>query len=62
MPISVTSTVDPVGIAGDGTKVGSVTFTAGARTATVPLELSGAINGPGGWWRVTHPRELLFEQ
>jgi D-alanyl-D-alanine carboxypeptidase (penicillin-binding protein 5/6) len=61
-PITVTSTVEPVGIAKDGTKVGSITFTAGARTATVPLELDGAINGPGGWWRVTHPRELLFEQ
>lgn len=61
-PVTMTSTIDPVGIAKDGTDVGSITFTAGARTATVPLELSGAINGPGGWWRLTHPRELLFEQ
>jgi len=61
-PVDVTSTIEPVGIAKDGTEVGSLTFTAGTRTLTVPLELSGAINGPGGWWRVTHPRELLFEQ
>jgi len=61
-PVTTTSTIEPVGIAKDGTQVGSMTFTAGARTVTVPLELDGAINGPGGWWRVTHPRELLFEQ
>jgi len=61
-PVTVTSTIDPVGIAADGAQVGSVTFTAGARTTTVPLELDGAIDGPGGWWRVMHPRELLFEQ
>ena len=61
-PITVASTIDTVGVAKDGKKVGSITFTAGARTETVPIELKGAINGPGGWWRVTHPRELLFEQ
>ena len=61
-PIVVTSTIEPVGIAKSRKKVGSMTFTAGARTVTVPLELAGAINGPGGWWRVTHPSELLFEQ
>jgi len=61
-PVTVTSTIEPVGIAKDGTPVGSLTFTAGARTETVPLELDGAINGPGGWWRLMHPRELLFEQ
>ncbi|GAB3605842.1 hypothetical protein GCM10027413_12510 [Conyzicola nivalis] len=61
-PVTATSTIEPVGIAESGTEVGSITYTAGARTVTVPLELSGEINGPGGWWRVTHPRELLFEQ
>ena len=61
-PVEVTSTIEPVGIAPEGTEVGSLTFTAGTRTLSVPLELSGAIDGPGGWWRVTHPRELLFEQ
>jgi len=61
-PVTVESTIDPVGIAADGTEVGSLTFTVGARTVTVPLELDGAIDGPGGWWRLTHPRELLFEQ
>ena len=61
-PVSVTSEIDPVGIAEDGAEVGSLTFTVGSRTVTVPLELDGAIDGPGGWWRLTHPRELLFEQ
>jgi D-alanyl-D-alanine carboxypeptidase (penicillin-binding protein 5/6) len=61
-PVTAESTIEPVGIAESGTEVGSITYTAGQRTITVPLELSGEIDGPGGWWRVTHPRELLFEQ
>lgn len=58
-PVTSTSTLNPVGIAANRDEVGDVTFTAGARTVTVPLQVSGAINGPGGWWRVTHPGELL---
>ena len=52
-------TVDPLTTAKQGAVVGSVTYTAGARTVTVPLRLDDAVAGPGGWWRLGHPRELL---
>jgi D-alanyl-D-alanine carboxypeptidase (penicillin-binding protein 5/6) len=42
-----------------GQKVGSVTWTAGKNTVTVPVVLQGNLVGPGGWWRLTHPGELL---
>ena len=42
----------------DGTKVGSVTWTAGTKTVTVPLVLHGRIQPPTAWWRLTHPFEL----
>jgi D-alanyl-D-alanine carboxypeptidase (penicillin-binding protein 5/6) len=57
----VTSTVTTrtVTTAKSGTKVGSVTFTAGNSTVTVPLVLAGSIVPPTWWWRLTHPSELL---
>ena len=42
----------------DGEVVGSITWTAGPHTATVPLEIEGEIEPPTEWWRLTHPREL----
>jgi D-alanyl-D-alanine carboxypeptidase (penicillin-binding protein 5/6) len=59
MPVTHTESIDPVVTAPGGTEIGSMTFTAGTRTATVPLRLSGSIDGPGGWWRIGHPGELL---
>jgi D-alanyl-D-alanine carboxypeptidase (penicillin-binding protein 5/6) len=57
----ITSTVTTTAVteAASDTKVGSVTFTAGKSTVTVPLVLRGAITAPDGWWRLTHPVELL---
>lgn len=52
-------TTRSVTVAKSGAKVGSVTFTAGKSTVTVPLVLKGAIVAPGAWWRLTHPAELL---
>lgn len=59
MPITSAVTVEPVTTAKRGTIVGSVTYTAGVRTVTVPLRLDDALNGPGGWWRLGHPDYLL---
>jgi D-alanyl-D-alanine carboxypeptidase (penicillin-binding protein 5/6) len=42
-----------------GENVGSVTWTAGKNTATVPIVLQGSLQGPSGWWRLTHP-SLVF--
>lgn len=52
-------TTTSVTAAASGTKVGSVTFTAGKSTISVPLVLKGAIVAPDAWWRLTHPVELL---
>jgi len=42
----------------DGDVVGSITWTVGASTETVPLVLEGTIEPPTAWWRLTHPFEL----
>lgn len=39
-------------------KVGSITWTAGRKTVTVPVVLESAIRPPTAWWRLTHPFEL----
>ena len=58
-PITSTVKVEPVTAGRSGTKVGSLTFVAGKSTLRVPLELKGAIAGPGWSWRLTHPVELF---
>jgi D-alanyl-D-alanine carboxypeptidase (penicillin-binding protein 5/6) len=42
----------------NGAVVGSVTFTAGTNTTTVPVTVEGSIHPPTAWWRLTHPQEL----
>lgn len=42
----------------DGTAVGTVTWTAGPNTVTAPVTISGSIDQPSEWWRLTHPSEL----
>jgi serine-type D-Ala-D-Ala carboxypeptidase (penicillin-binding protein 5/6) len=42
----------------DGEVVGSITWTAGPRTATTTLEVEGSLEPPTDWWRLTHPGEL----
>jgi D-alanyl-D-alanine carboxypeptidase (penicillin-binding protein 5/6) len=42
----------------DGEVVGSLTWTAGPNTVSVPLEVDGSIVPPTDWWRLTHPAEL----
>jgi len=59
LPVTSVVTIDPVTTGAAGDEVGSVTYTAGARTVTVPLVLDDALNGPGGWWRLGHPGYLL---
>jgi D-alanyl-D-alanine carboxypeptidase (penicillin-binding protein 5/6) len=43
----------------DGETVGTITWTAGKSTVSVPVVLQGSIKGPSAWWRLTHPSELL---
>lgn len=50
---------DDIRLAAEGASLGSVVFTAGAQTVTVPLVLSRDLDDPGPWWRLTHP-EIIF--
>ncbi len=41
-----------------GERVGTVTWSAGTSTVTVPIVLDATIEQPDAWWRLTHPGEL----
>lgn len=58
-PITSTVVTRPLTTGASGSTVGSVTFVAGKAIVTIPLLLKGAIAGPDGWWRLTHPAELF---
>lgn len=42
----------------DGEVIGSITWTAGPNTKTVPVRLEGTIRPPTEWWRLTNPGKL----
>jgi D-alanyl-D-alanine carboxypeptidase (penicillin-binding protein 5/6) len=63
-PITSTMTIKPLTItagrtADNGSTVGSLDFVVNGAPIAVPLVLEGSISGPDGWWRLTHPQELL---
>ncbi|GAB3411101.1 hypothetical protein GCM10027515_32240 [Schumannella luteola] len=43
----------------DGERIGTVVYTAGSRSASVPVVLKGTITKPTTEWRLTHPAEVL---
>jgi len=57
-PVVVTMQTTPPEAFRDGEVVGSITWTAGPQTVTVPLEIEGSIEPPEAWWRLTNPGEL----
>nr|WP_201471051.1 D-alanyl-D-alanine carboxypeptidase [Microbacterium hydrocarbonoxydans] len=57
-PIELTMDIDTPPTYRDGTVVGSVTWTAGPNTVTAPVKITGSIEPPTEWWRLTHPSEL----
>lgn len=57
-PVDVAVTAEPVTLAADGAPAGTAVVTAGAQRIEVPLELEGAIDDPGAWWRLTNPGAL----
>jgi D-alanyl-D-alanine carboxypeptidase (penicillin-binding protein 5/6) len=57
-PIELTMDIDTPPTYRDGTVVGSVTWTAGPNTVTAPVKISGSVDPPTEWWRLTHPSEL----
>ncbi|CAH0161096.1 hypothetical protein SRABI128_00788 [Microbacterium sp. Bi128] len=42
----------------DGESVGTITWTAGPNSATADVKISGELEEPTLWWRLTHPGEL----
>lgn len=56
--VAVRVDAKPVGIAKAGTRVGTVSYTAGKTVVTVPLVLSTAITDPGPGWRLGNPFSL----
>ena len=42
----------------DGESVGTITWTAGPNKATADVKISGELEEPTLWWRLTHPGEL----
>jgi len=53
--ITAAVTADDITLAEEGADVGSVVFTAGDETVTVPIVLDGDVEDPGPWWRLWHP-------
>lgn len=58
-PITLLVESSAVTLQAAGSKVGTLSFSAGTRTVEVPLALESEIDDPGAWWRLTHPGELL---
>ena len=58
-PISVSMEMSAPAAYDDGEVVGRLTWTAGPHSESVDLEIEGEIEQPTGWWRLTHPSELL---
>lgn len=58
-PVSAIVEAKTVGLAEQGSTVGSITFVAGDRRVKVPLHLDSRIEDPGIWWRLTHPADLF---
>lgn len=42
----------------EGTEVGTMTVAGPLGTTTVPVALAEDVEGPGAWWRLTHPAQL----
>lgn len=57
-PVTARLETTPLTTGAEGQEVGSVTYTAGPNTVTVPVVLDAAIAPPDEWWRITHPGEL----
>ena len=55
-PIETTLDLPDVALADDGAEIGSVTFTAGSQSASVPITANGALGDPGVWWKLGNPR------
>lgn len=58
-PVESTLSASAVRLGDKGVEVGSVEFSSGNRSVTVPLVLDATIDDPGFWWRLMNPIALL---
>lgn len=57
-PVTTTLNVGTPETYADGEKVGTIIWTAGPNTTSAAVTISGEIEEPTLWWRLTHPGEL----
>ncbi|MDY0827758.1 D-alanyl-D-alanine carboxypeptidase [Microbacterium sp. BG28] len=57
-PITVAMDVSEPATYTDGEVVGTITWTAGPNSTTADVVVSGGIEPPTEWWRLTHPGQL----
>lgn len=57
-PIDVALDIDTPTAYVDGEVVGTITWSAGPKTARSDVRIEGRIDPPTAWWRLTHPFEL----
>ena len=57
-PVTTTLNVGTPETYADGEMVGTIIWTAGPNTTSVAVTISGEIEEPTLWWRLTHPGEL----
>ncbi|PZQ91633.1 MAG: D-alanyl-D-alanine carboxypeptidase [Leifsonia xyli] len=53
--VTASASVDGIRLGEKGDRIGSLVFTAGTQSVTVPLKLSTDVDDPGPWWRLGHP-------
>ena len=58
-PVESTSTATGVRLGEKGLEVGSIEFSSGNRSVSVPLALDATIDDPGFWWRLANPIALF---
>jgi D-alanyl-D-alanine carboxypeptidase (penicillin-binding protein 5/6) len=57
-PITTTPAVATPRTWADGETVGTITWTAGPKTASADVKIVGSLEPPTLWWRLTHPSDL----
>lgn len=55
-PVETTLDLPDVALVDDGAEIGTVTFTAGGQSTSVPITANGALGDPGMWWKLGNPR------
>lgn len=58
IPVTAVIAALPARVGAGEARIGSVTFTAGSQSVSVPLALDHSLVDPGPWWRLGNPSQL----